>query len=376
MAAGEHAQAGAAALAPLLRPFRLGALTLPNRVAMAPMTRRACPGGVPGPANAEYYRRRAAGGVGLIITEGIAIDHPVAVDHADIPTLAGPAFAGWRDVVRAVQAAGAAIFAQFWHVGGWRLPGSQPHAHLPPLSPSGLRGAEEQVGVPATETEIAEVLAAYRRSAAAARAAGFDGIEIHGAHGYLIDQFLWAATNRRGDGWNGDAVARTRFAAAVLRACREGAGPGFPIAFLFSQWKQQDYAARLADTPQALAALLSPLVEAGADILHCSTRRFREPEFAGSPLNLAGWVRRLLGVPTISVGSVGLDADAIASLRQGQSAGVTGVEALLERMAQDEFDLIAIGRALLGDADWFAKLCQGRSGEWRPFTPDAFKTLA
>jgi 2,4-dienoyl-CoA reductase-like NADH-dependent reductase (Old Yellow Enzyme family) len=232
------------------------------------------------------------------------------------------------------------------------------------------------VGEPATEAEIADVLAAYRRSAAAARAAGFDGIEIHGAHGYLIDQFLWSATNRRGDGWGGDAVARTRFAAAVVRACREGTGPGYPIALRVSQWKQQDYAARLAETPQALAALLAPLVQAGADILHCSTRRFWEPEFPGSPLNLAGWVRHLLGVPTISVGSVGLDTDAVASLRQGQDAGVAGVEALLERMARDEFDLIAIGRALLGDADWFAKLRRGSTDEWRPFTPAAFKTLA
>ncbi len=363
-------------LAPLLRPFQLGELVLRNRVAMAPMTRRACPDGVPGPANAAYYRRRAAAGVGLVITEGIAVDHPVAVDHPDIPVLSGAAFAGWQEVVRAVHAEGGAIFAQLWHVGGWRRPGDGPNAAEPPLSPSGLRGPDERVGVPATEREIAEVLAAYGRSAAAARAAGFDGIEVHGAHGYLIDQFLWRATNRRDDGWNGDAVARTRFAAAVVRACREAVGTGFPVVFRFSQWKQQDYAARLAETPAALAALLAPVVAAGADVLHLSTRRFWEPEFAGSTLNIAGWACKLLGVPVISVGSVGLDADAVASLRQGQDAGVAGVDALLERMARDEFDLIAIGRALLGDAEWFAKLCQGRTAEWRPFTPDAFKTLA
>ena len=213
------AEIEAAALAPLLRPFRLGALTLPNRVAMAPMTRRACPGGVPGPANAEYYRRRAAGGVGLIITEGIAIDHPVAVDHADIPALTGAAFAGWQQVVQAVQGAGAAIFAQLWHVGGWRLPGSQPNAHLPPLSPSGLRGTEERVGEPATEAEIAEVLAAYRRSAAASRAAGFDGIEIHGANGYLVDQFLNTASNVRTDRGGGSVANRARVAVEVARRC-------------------------------------------------------------------------------------------------------------------------------------------------------------
>ena len=350
----------AAEIAPLLRPFALRGLTVANRIAMAPMTRRACPGGIPGPANAEYYRRRAAAGVGMIITEGIAVDHPVAVDHADIPTLEGPARAGWRGVVEAVRGEGAAIIAQLWHVGGWRRPGDPPNAHLPPVSPSGLRGPGERVGGPMSDAEIADVLAGYRSSAATARALGFDGIEIHGAHGYLIDQFLWDATNRRDDGWNGDAVARTGFAAAVVRACREGGGADMPILFRVSQWKQQDYGARLAETPDALAALLAPIVAAGADMLHCSTRRFWEPEFPGSALNLAGWVKRLLGVPTMSVGSVGLDIDAVGSLREGRPAAV---------------DMIAVGRALLGDAEWFAKLRDGRTADWRAFTPDAFKSL-
>ena len=226
-----------------------------------------------------------------------------------------------------------------------------------------------------TDSEIADVIAAYASSAAMARALGFDGIEIHGAHGYLIDQFLWSVTNRRDDGYNGDAVARTRFAAEVTAACRAAVGPGYPIVFRFSQWKQQDYAARLAETPAALATLLGPIVAAGADLLHCSTRRFWEPEFAGSAMNLAGWVKHLLGVPTISVGSVGLDVDAVGSLREGRAAEVAGIERLVAMMAEGQFDLIAVGRALLGDAGWFAKLRDGRWQDLRAFSPEAFRTL-
>jgi 2,4-dienoyl-CoA reductase-like NADH-dependent reductase (Old Yellow Enzyme family) len=136
-----------------------------------------------------------------------------------------------------------------------------------------------------------------------------DGVEIHGAHGYLIDQFFWEGSNRRDDEYGGDLAGRSRFAIELIQAVRAAVGPDFPIIFRFSQWKQQDYTARLVQTPQALAAFLQPLSEAGVDIFHCSTRRFWEPEFDGSELNLAGWTRQLTGKPTITVGSVGLDGE-------------------------------------------------------------------
>jgi 2,4-dienoyl-CoA reductase-like NADH-dependent reductase (Old Yellow Enzyme family) len=113
---------------------------------------------------------------------------------------------------------------------------------------------------------------------------------------------------------------------------------------------------------------LSPLVDAGVDVFHCSTRRFDEPELEGSTLNLAGWVKKLTGKPTITVGSVGLDSDFIASF-SGQPSGARGVEQLLRRLDREEFDLVAIGRALLADPEWPNKLRAGRYSDVTAFTP-------
>lgn len=138
-----------------------------------------------------------------------------------------------------------------------------------------------------------------------------DGVELHGAHGYLLDQFLWAGTNRRTDAYGGDPVARTKFAAEIVAAVRETVSPDFPVIFRYSQWKQEAYDARLAQTPEELDAILTPLAAAGVDAFHASTRRYWLPEFEGSDLNLAGWTKKLTGRPTITVGSVGLDGDFI-----------------------------------------------------------------
>jgi len=148
---------------------------------------------------------------------------------------------------------------------------------------------DTKIGEPMTQAEIDAVVEAFAQAAEAAQRTGFDGIEIHGAHGYLIDQFFWEGTNRRADKYGGDLASRTRFAAEIIRECRRRTGPRFPILLRFSQWKQQDYAARLAATPQELARFLEPLAAAGLDGFHSSTRLFWEPEFEGSDLNLAGW---------------------------------------------------------------------------------------
>ena len=366
----------ASSTASLFRPFTLNGLRLRNRVAMAPMTRKFSPGGVPGADVAEYYRRRAAGGVALVFTEGAAVAHPAAVYDPAVPSLHGTdAMAGWRRVVDAVHAEGAAIFAQLWHVGAFRKPGDGPNPDAPPLSPSGFYDRTARVGEPMTQADIDAAVAAYGHSAAQAMDAGFDGIEVHAAHGYLIDQFLWDGTNRRTDAYNGTQVQRTRFAAEVIAECRRRTGPAFPLSVRFSQWKQQDFTVRMADTPAALAALLAPLVEAGADLLHCSTRRFWEPEFPGSALTLAGWVKHLTGRPTVAVGSVGLARDTSASFG-GETAEVAALDELEGRMGRDEFDLVAVGRALLGDPDWLAKVRDNQAGALLAFAPAALKVLA
>ncbi|MGY5134392.1 oxidoreductase [Streptomyces nigrescens] len=236
----------------LSRPFALGGLTVPNRIAMAPMTREFSPGGVPGADVADYYARRAAGGVGLIITEGTYVQHAAAGTSAAVPRFHGEdALDGWGRVVAAVHAAGGTIMPQLWHVG----------------------------------------------------------------------------------------------------------------------------MARLAESPEEHQAVVAPQTEAGVDAFHCSTRRYWLPEYEDSDLNLAGWVKKLSGRPTITVGSVGLDNEFIGTFK-GEQAGVAGIDRLLDRLERDEFDLVAIGRALLGDPEWAAKIFEGRTDALVPFDASMLRTLS
>jgi 2,4-dienoyl-CoA reductase-like NADH-dependent reductase (Old Yellow Enzyme family) len=361
---------------PLFRPFSTKNLSLANRIVMAPMTRSFSPGGVPGADVAAYYRRRAESQVGLIITEGTVIDHPASTNDPRVPHFHGEAaLAGWARVASEVHAAGGKIMPQIWHVGTVRRMGDRPNPEAPPIGPSGLYKPGVKVVEPMSEAEVAAVIAAYARAAADAKRLGFDGVELHGAHGYLIDQFFWEGTNQRSDRYGGDIVARTRFAVEVIQACRRAVGADFPIVLRYSQWKQQDYGARLVSTPELLARFLAPLVDAGVDVFHCSTRRFWEPEFEGSALNLAGWTKKLTGKPVMTVGSVSLDTDMFAAFR-GQGAAVTSIDKLIEMIAREEVDLVAVGRALLVDPAWAAKVHAGRMQDLLPFTAEALRTLA
>ncbi len=346
----------------LFRPFRIRGLDLPNRIVMAPMTRNKATDGVPGPENAAYYRRRAEGGVGLILSEGTVIDRPASRNLPHIPFFHGEAaLAGWKSVIDEVHAAGGKMGPQLWHTGSTKTDWESP---FEVESPSGLLAPGTPRGRTMTEEDIADTIAAFGRAAADARRLGFDTVEIHGAHGYLIDEFLWPGTNERTDRWGGSTLPeRARFAVEVVRAVREGAGPDMPVILRLSQWKQQDYAARLATSPDEMAAWLVPLVEAGADILHCSQRRFWEPEFpevdGETGLNFAGWAKRLTGAATISVGSVGLSGADFLESFGGAGAPTAGLGNLVARMDRDEFDLIAVGRAILSDPTWVAKVRDG-----------------
>ena len=363
----------------LFRPLTVGTMRLANRIVMAPMTRTFASGGVPGPANAAYYRRRAEGGVGLILSEGTVIDRPASRNEPGIPFFHGEAaLAGWRGVVDAVHEAGGRMGPQIWHTGS--LPGMsgwEPEASVE--SPSGLLAPGTARGGAMTEEAIADTVAAFARAAADAERLGFDTVEIHGAHGYLIDQFFWSGTNERADRYGGASIReRSRFAAEVVAAVRRAVGPGFPVILRVSQWKQQDFAARLADTPTLMSDWLLPLVEAGADVLHCSQRRFWEPEFpevdGPDGLNFAGWAKKLTGATTISVGSVGLSGDFMAAFG-GEGSTSVGLERLVERMERDEFDLVAVGRALISDPGWVEKVRTGDAVGLRGFEPAALAEL-
>ena len=348
----------------LFTPVDLGKLSVKNRIAMAPMTRTYSPGNIPNEAVVSYYQRRAEGGVGLIITEGTFVNHEAASGYPNVPAFYGKeALAGWKTVVDAVHAAGGKIAPQLWHVGAIRRPGIMPGGDTPGHSPSGMAKPGKVTGHAMTQDDIDNVVAAFAQAAADAKEIGFDAIELHGAHGYLIDQFFWDGTNQRTDGYGGDLAHRSRFALEIVRAVRAAVGDDFPIIFRFSQWKQQDYSVRLCETPEALQAFLTPLAEAGVDIFHCSTRRFWEPEFEGSDLNLAGWARKLTGKPTITVGSVGLNADFLPEdgTADFKAAEPASLDRLIERAERNEFDLVAVGRALIANPDWANQVAEGQT---------------
>ncbi|MFF2960271.1 NADH:flavin oxidoreductase [Streptomyces sp. NPDC057963] len=362
-------------MASLDEPFIVGDLMVPNRIVMAPMTRMKSPGGVPGQDVAEYYARRAANQVGLIITEGTYVNRAAAGAYDGVPHFYGErSLAGWAHVVRRVHEAGGKIIPQLWHTGVART-GTEPPAE----GPSGLGLDGTPTGRAMTQQDIDDTVAAFAEAAVAAEQLGFDGIELHGAHGYLIDDFLWSGTNRRTDRYGGAPASRARFGAEIVQAVRAVVGPGFPVFFRLSQWKVNRYEARIAETPDELAQMLTPLADAGVDAFHASTRRYWLPEFDGSELNLAGWVRKLSGRATVTVGSVGLDQQyGVGDFAQGftQRAGLTGIDELVARLERNEFDLVAVGRTLLANPDWAAKALRGDLAQTVPYDPAVLKTLA
>ncbi len=210
----------------IFSPLRLGPLQLPNRIVMAPMTRnRAGRGNAPGPLNATYYAQRTS--AGLIISEATQIS-PQGLGYPGTPGIHSPEqVAGWKGVTDAVHAAGGRMFLQLWHVGRISHPLLQPDGALPvapsAIAPTGQAmtpdGMKPFVTPRALDTsEIAGIVQDYRHAARNARAAGFDGVELHGANGYLIDQFLRDGANRRTDRYGGDALNRARFLIEITEA--------------------------------------------------------------------------------------------------------------------------------------------------------------
>jgi 2,4-dienoyl-CoA reductase-like NADH-dependent reductase (Old Yellow Enzyme family) len=361
----------------LFQPFRLKSLELKNRIVMAPMTRSFSPGGVPTLEVAEYYERRATGEVGLIVSEGTVVDRPASSSDPNIPRFHGEkALHGWKTVIERVHAAGGAIAPQLWHMGvvapsesGWLPP-------APFEGPSGYVAPGKIGGVAMTEEDIADTIRAFAQAAADAQSLGFDAVEIHGAHGYLVDQFFSQPTNQRTDGYGGQSLAnRSRFAIELVRAVRKAVGPEFPIGLRISQWKLQDYTATLVSTPEEMEAWLVPLADAGVDIFHCSQRRFWDPEFDGSDLNFAGWAKKLTGKATVTVGSIGLSGDFLAAFG-GETSIPSSLDELLRRFDRGDFDLVAVGRPLLADPDWARKVHQGQSSEMGGFRKEMLATLS
>lgn len=355
----------------LFEPWTSKNLSLDNRLVMAPMTRTQSPDGVPTDTVAAYYRKIVEGGTHLIITEGTTVNHQPANGYDNSPLFHGDdALEGWKKVAGEVHDAGGKIMPQLWHVGSIRRKGTGNYKEVESVGPSGLVAPGKKYVHELSAAEVDQVINSFAEGAADAERIGMDGVELHGAHGYLIDQFFWEGTNVRDDKWGGDMVGRVSFAAEMIQEIRNRVSKDFPIIIRFSQWKQQDMTARLAPTPDDLEKFLAPMVDAGVDIFHCSTGTYWEPEFEGSDLNLAGWTKKISGLPTITVGSVGLD-------RRGmdRTAEKHDIENLLERLARDEFDLVALGRVLLMDPNWPTLIRAGNQDAITDYDPRSMAQL-
>lgn len=348
----------------LFSPFTIKNVTLPNRFVLAGMLRYMCAEGRPLPSLAEFYRSRVDGGVGLVMTESCAVDHFAATAVEDFGWMREDTLDAWAACVAAVKNSGGNIIIQLWHEG------ARDESTAPRLSPSGLYGPGKYRGAAASAEDLDQIKDAFVRSARGAQQIGADGIEVHASGGGLLDEFLWVDTNRRTDGYGGDALAaRLRYPTEIVTAIREAVGPDFLISFRFSQWKLGYFDIQgLATTPEELAVILTTLRHAGVDLFQPATSRFWTPEWPDSPLSLAGWTKKLIDAAVVAVGGAGLNTDYIESY--------SGVEAsprphrlseMAAGLAQNEFDLIAIGRALLADPAWVNKIRDGRHRDIIPF---------
>ncbi len=344
----------------LFSPVRLGALTLPSRIAMAPLTRNRAPGNVPNALMAEYYAQRAdpARGAALIISEGTAIS-PQGQGYSDVPGLYDSSqLDGWKQVTRAVHERGGHIFCQLWHVGRVSHHLLQP-GNADPVAPSAIRAdartylvdGEARGGFTPTSEPRAlrrdEIPAIVHDFAVAARnaveSAGFDGVEIHGANGYLPDQFLKRGANQRDDDYGGSITNRARFVLEVVRAVVDAVGgdrTGLRISPVTPANGIHD------DAPQPLfehlVRELAPLGLAYIHVIEGATGGAREVE--GRPFDYAA-----LKTAYREAG--------------GQGAWIVnnGYDAALAHEAIDSgrADLVAFGKPFIANPDLAERLRQG-----------------
>lgn len=359
----------------LLGPTRLGDLELRTRVVMAPCTRCFCPGFLPTAEVAAYYARRAADGVGLLISEGTVVcERGNGYNGAPGIWTAGQV-AAWRPVTRAVHEAGGLIACQLWHVGAVAHPLTT--GGVPPESPSGLHPDgfvsrlrdEADQPIPfgpseaMSEARIREVVALFAAAAGRALEAGFDAVEIHGAHSYLIDQFINLKWNRREDDWGGEQ--RCRFAGEVTRAVLAECGPGRTLLRFSPGWGTPGSGwQRPAET---LPLLLRTLGEAGLRLLHASHGDY-DATFLPPEALPDGHALRQAGRP------LPLHA-ATRALWPGQLVGVGGLtpERAEDALAAGEIDAAAFGRSLIANPDFVSRVRRGEA--LRPYDPAGLTRL-
>ncbi len=316
-----------------------------NRLAVAPMTRvTATKEGVATQTMEDYYLRFAQGGFGLVITEGLYTDKAFSQGYPNQPGLVDEEQAlGWAKINHELQAHGALVFAQIMHAGALSQ-GNRYRTHT--VGPSAVQPVGEQMSVyygegayamPAeiTDAEIAEVIQGFADTAArAVDTANFDGIEIHGANGYLLDQFLTAHTNLRADRWGGDMTRRVRLLIDVVKAVKERVGQKVPVGVRISQGKVNDFKNKWSNGERDAQVIFSALADAGVDFIHVTEHEAWRPAFEGGKDSLIALARQY--APSITIignGSLHEPVHAVEALNAGA-------------------DMIALGRGALSNPDY------------------------
>lgn len=326
-------------------------LALGNRLAVAPMSRvSATDEGVPNERMASYYASFAEGGFSLIITEGIYTDDSFSRSYAHQPGLAtSEQVAGWRDVVDRVHGARGFIFAQLMH-GGALSQLLEDTIGPSAIKPKGEKmheyGGEGEYPMPAemTENDVQQALVGFVAAAVSAQDAGFDGVEIHSANGYLLDQFITAYTNQRSDRYGGATSERTLFPCEVIRAVKEAVGEDFPVGIRLSQGKVNDHGYKWPGGRADAETIFAAVAEAGVDYLHIASegRDWRETAKIDDEITITQLAKRVTSLPVVTNGGMHDPDLAETVLREGHG------------------DLVALARGAMANPDWPHRLRDGK----------------
>ncbi len=343
----------------VLEPTRFTSLKLANRFALAPMTRvSASADGVPTDLMAQQYERYAKGGFGLLITEGTYTDNEASQGYANQPGLINFEQAnGWRAIVERVHAAGSRMFVQLMHAGAQFQANHYTDQPLAPSSvtpkgkPLGLYGDQEAWVTPKamTEADIAHAIEGFRQSARLAREAGFDGIELHGANGYLLNQFLSTHFNRREDQYGGSLSNRLRLVTEVIRAVREEVGPDYPVGIRLSQGTVTDPDYQLPEGQAGFEQIVVAVRDAGVDFVHTTDGQVNRRALIGGNDSLADVVQRVPDIALIANG------------------GITE-QSYQEIANQYPGALLAVGKKALANPDFVQRLIDGKALEELDFS--------
>ncbi|MEU6525004.1 NADH:flavin oxidoreductase [Streptomyces sp. NPDC046924] len=346
----------------LYTPFDLGGVRLGNRTALAPMTRiSATEDGMVTDRNARYYTGFARGGFALVITEGVYPDTEHSQGYLYQPGLATAAQGeAWRPVVEAVHAAGSAMFAQLMHAGAQSQGNRFRQGTVGPsaVAPRGeqlsfYRGSGPYATPRALDArELADIRRGFADAARRARAAGFDGVEVHGANGYLLDQFLTDYLNRREDGHGGSVENRVRLAAEVVDEVLQAVGSEIAVGIRVSQSKVSDFHHRWAGGAEEAEIIFTTLARTGIHFLHTTEHKALEPAFPTGTETLAELAKKFSGLPVIANGDLGDPESARTVLGSGAA------------------DVVALGKGALAQRDWPHRVRDGLevATEMRPDT--------